>query len=453
MQLKNFFQSKKSVDFLDELDNHEGIDVHLLIMPDDREGIDLLSVSQLFSSIHRKIESVLFLGFLATQKVAFFYIASKTQDADIVVQEITTLFPKLRFEKVSYEDVLDALPKSETVITGVYLLGQMEEDVKRKQNKWWRPIKTLDKFRSDPFSSLFSSVKGLREKEFIWWYLAIQPHSAARASPMYQELVKMYQAYGNSADADGSLRASITKLEYPQFLAQMYIVIEAENEKRFEKLLSAIESYMEQFTEFNSISLSEGFYKTFPLSPATTEKLIEVVVKPAVIRLGKENWMQASWMALSSAEVGCLWHIPSANLGLPEQLIQYTPEKESFPVGVVNMEVNQDFSNSHIEGSNITGQAINSTITTNTYSSRNQDVTAVLAEVKKAIEDSKHLSKEKKDEYVDMVNKIKDEAEKPKPNKTFLKLQGEFLLATLKAVPDLAKAVTALAPLISKLLL
>lgn len=74
-----------------------------------------------------------------------------------------------------------------------------------------------------------------------------------------------------------------------------------------------------------------------------------------------------------------------------------------------------------------------------------------LAKLEEAVMGSQHLSDDKKRESAEVISSIGEEAAKPKPNKTLLKMLGDGLLATLKAIPDVAKAAAALAPLLAKL--
>ncbi len=69
-------------------------------------------------------------------------------------------------------------------------------------------------------------------------------------------------------------------------------------------------------------------------------------------------------------------------------------------------------------------------------------ITAVLA--------SKDLFEDKKRDLVSIINQIGEEAKKPKPNKTLLKMLIDGLIASLKAVPDMTQSVTAAAPLLSE---
>jgi serine/threonine protein kinase len=71
--------------------------------------------------------------------------------------------------------------------------------------------------------------------------------------------------------------------------------------------------------------------------------------------------------------------------------------------------------------------------------------------LKEAVMASQHLPDDKKQEQIEIVNQIGEEATKPKPNKTLLKMLSEGLMATLKAIPDVTRAVVAAAPLLTTL--
>ena len=70
-----------------------------------------------------------------------------------------------------------------------------------------------------------------------------------------------------------------------------------------------------------------------------------------------------------------------------------------------------------------------------------------LKTLKDGIISSPHIPEDKKEDHMEVVNKIGEEAAKDKPNRTLLKIMSDGLLSALKTVPDLAKAVEALAPL------
>jgi hypothetical protein len=68
-----------------------------------------------------------------------------------------------------------------------------------------------------------------------------------------------------------------------------------------------------------------------------------------------------------------------------------------------------------------------------------------------AVMESKDLPTDKKEDQVKIINQIGKEALEPKPNKTLLKILSDGLMATLHSVPDIAKAVAAVAPLLAQL--
>lgn len=79
-----------------------------------------------------------------------------------------------------------------------------------------------------------------------------------------------------------------------------------------------------------------------------------------------------------------------------------------------------------------------------------QELANTLTDLTKVVMASQHLPDDKKQEQLEVIEEIGEEAAKPKPNKSKLKMLGDGLLATLKAIPDVAQAVGALAPLLLK---
>lgn len=77
-----------------------------------------------------------------------------------------------------------------------------------------------------------------------------------------------------------------------------------------------------------------------------------------------------------------------------------------------------------------------------------------LAEALKTLEEavmaSSVLPDDEKQEQVEVINRIGEEAAKPKPNKTLLKALGDGLMTALRTVPDVAKAVTSVAPVLAQ---
>jgi hypothetical protein len=104
----------------------------------------------------------------------------------------------------------------------------------------------------------------------------------------------------------------------------------------------------------------------------------------------------------------------------------------------------------HISNSTVSGVALGESISI--ISNLN---TSGLAQALQTLTDavlaSKDLPADQKEEYVDAINQIGKEAAKQKPNKITLKGMIDGLLGTLKAVPDVVQAVTAVMPLLDQL--
>ena len=79
------------------------------------------------------------------------------------------------------------------------------------------------------------------------------------------------------------------------------------------------------------------------------------------------------------------------------------------------------------------------------------ELAKALSGLTEAVMANEHLTDDDKQEQVEVINQIGEEASKSKPNKTMLKMLGNGLITTLKAIPDLAKAVGTVAPLLDKL--
>lgn len=112
-----------------------------------------------------------------------------------------------------------------------------------------------------------------------------------------------------------------------------------------------------------------------------------------------------------------------------------------------------DFSSANITnegGQQFLGKFNN--VIANLNMSGNQEFGDALVQLQEAVQDSEHLSDKEKQEQLDVIHQIGEEVTKTKPNKTFLKILGDGLIATLKTIPDVAKAAAALAPFLATLL-
>ncbi len=104
--------------------------------------------------------------------------------------------------------------------------------------------------------------------------------------------------------------------------------------------------------------------------------------------------------------------------------------------------------------SNISGQLFIgkfNNVVANLSSSGQIELAEALTTLKEAVMTSQHLTADKKQEQVEVINQIGEEAAKPKPNRTLLNVLSDGLIATLKVVPDIAKAIAAASPVLTKL--
>ena len=103
--------------------------------------------------------------------------------------------------------------------------------------------------------------------------------------------------------------------------------------------------------------------------------------------------------------------------------------------------------------SNISGQLFIGKFNT-VIADLNRNGQTELAEALKTLEEavmvSEVLPDEEKQEQIEVISHIGEEAAKPKPNKTLLKALGDGLMTTLRSVPDVAKAVAAVAPVFAQ---
>ena len=99
--------------------------------------------------------------------------------------------------------------------------------------------------------------------------------------------------------------------------------------------------------------------------------------------------------------------------------------------------------------SNVSGQLyigkFNNVIT-NLEMAGQVELANALRTLKEAVMASEAIQGDKKAEHMEVINQIGEEAVKNKPNRTLLKIISDGLLSTLKVIPDVAKAVDAVAP-------
>jgi hypothetical protein len=78
------------------------------------------------------------------------------------------------------------------------------------------------------------------------------------------------------------------------------------------------------------------------------------------------------------------------------------------------------------------------------------ELASSLQKLQEAILSSTHLPDDKKKEHIEVLNQIGEEVAKEKPNCTLIKVLGDGLLSILKSIPDIAKAVGAVVPLLPR---
>jgi serine/threonine protein kinase len=108
-----------------------------------------------------------------------------------------------------------------------------------------------------------------------------------------------------------------------------------------------------------------------------------------------------------------------------------------------------DISNSTVSG---LVQGENNNVISKLNDAGKSDLALALRTLTDAIVASKYLPADQKDDQVKIINQMGEEAAKPQPNRTLLKILGDGLLATLKAIPDIAPAIASVAPLLVHLL-
>jgi serine/threonine protein kinase len=79
------------------------------------------------------------------------------------------------------------------------------------------------------------------------------------------------------------------------------------------------------------------------------------------------------------------------------------------------------------------------------------ELVSAVSTIKEAVLRSAELSETQKREIIELLTKFTEESGREKPNHTIVKSLGEGVMSVLKAVPDVAKAVAALAPFIARI--
>ncbi len=305
----------KPKNFVNHIELYEDLRFFVLHLPQNGTSSDFPLAEQIFVALN-SLNGTFFLGFFATKEIAFFYFASSACLSEAISHEILARYPYVRLLEVELDSILEMITDSEQSFGASYFLKQ--------DNYYWLPLKIPKSIIADPLASLFSIVNRLGDAEMIWFFFALQPRSRGQTDKVYTDLMKVPK----NNDNDGSLQASIAKLEQPLFLAQITLSILGNSSARFDSLISSVEGFLGQFTGHNNITLADDFYKIFSMSPETSIKVLENIVLPhAIIRPDpKIEWTASIWSVLNSQELAGLWHIPDKTTALPSQMLTYQEE-------------------------------------------------------------------------------------------------------------------------------
>jgi hypothetical protein len=137
-----------------------------------------------------------------------------------------------------------------------------------------------------------------------------------------------------------------------------------------------------------------------------------------------------------------------SSIKYPEKPTEHFSAK-SIQLIIQKVVMGDQVNNSFGDISNINGQLLIgkfNDVVTNLCESGQKDFAEDLRSLKDAIMSSQSLSDDQKQNHVEVINQLGEEAAKPNPNRVLLKMLKDGLMETLKAVPDIAKAVVAIAP-------
>ncbi len=128
-------------------------------------------------------------------------------------------------------------------------------------------------------------------------------------------------------------------------------------------------------------------------------------------------------------------------------------EESSLVLHVKELYMGDQIHNQIGDISNVNGQLLIgkfNTVITDLHRNGQTELAEALKTLEEAVMASGVLVDDEKQEQVEVINHIGEEAAKPKPNKTLLKALGDGLMTTLRSVPDVAKAVTSVAPVLAQ---
>lgn len=111
--------------------------------------------------------------------------------------------------------------------------------------------------------------------------------------------------------------------------------------------------------------------------------------------------------------------------------------------------INTSMGNVSNSGQLFTGK-INEVTATLTASNQ-QNLAEALKNIQEEIAASSYLTEEEKQDHIDVIAEIGEQAASPQPNKTKLRRLTEWLIPALRSVPDIAKAIESAEPLLKNI--
>jgi|SRR5215469_4014964 len=104
--------------------------------------------------------------------------------------------------------------------------------------------------------------------------------------------------------------------------------------------------------------------------------------------------------------------------------------------------------------SNISGQVFVgkfNNVIANLNATNQKELAETLKTLQEAVTVSECLNDDEKQDHLDVITEIGEQASSPKPNKAKLKRLSDGLITALRTIPDVAKTVTAMIPVLTQL--
>jgi len=87
----------------------------------------------------------------------------------------------------------------------------------------------------------------------------------------------------------------------------------------------------------------------------------------------------------------------------------------------------------------------------NLNATNQKELAETLKTLQEAVTVSECLNDDEKQDHLDVITEIGEQASSPKPNKAKLKRLSDGLITALRTIPDVAKTVTAVIPVLTQL--